>query len=84
VTRFSDAVGVLAAKVASAASVAEAAQASSEQATNLAQSAGGVSLDQELTDLITAQRAYEASARMITAIDEMLQTLIYSTGRAGL
>lgn len=83
VTVFSNAVGVLAAKVASATSVAEAAQVSSEQAATLAQSAGGVSLDQELTDLITAQRAYEASARMITAIDEMLQTLINSTGRVG-
>ncbi|MEZ5409098.1 MAG: flagellar hook-associated protein FlgK [Acidimicrobiales bacterium] len=83
VTVFSNAVGVLAAKVASATSVADAAQVASEQATSLAQSAGGVSLDQELTDLITAQRAYEASARMITAIDEMLQTLIHSTGRVG-
>ncbi len=83
VTVFSNAVGVLAAKVASATSVADAAQVASEQASSLAQSAGGVSLDQELTDLITAQRAYEASARMITAIDEMLQTLINSTGRVG-
>jgi flagellar hook-associated protein 1 len=83
VTVFSNAVGVLAAKVASATSVADAAAAASEQATALAQAAGGVSLDQELTDLITAQRAYEASARMITAIDEMLQTLILSTGHVG-
>jgi flagellar hook-associated protein 1 len=82
-TVFSNAVGVLAAKVASATSVSEAAQVASDQAANLAQSAGGVSLDQELTDLITAQRAYEASARMITAIDEMLQTLIHATGRVG-
>lgn len=82
VTVFSNAVGVLAAKVASASSVAEAAQASSTQATNLAQAAGGVSLDQELTDMVTAQRSYEASARMITAIDDMLQTLI-RMGRVG-
>ena len=38
--------------------------------------------DEELTDLITAQRSYEASARVMTAIDEMLQVLI-STGRVG-
>lgn len=83
VTTFSNAVGVLAAKVASARAVADAAQAASEQASGLAQAAGGVSLDEELTDLITAQRAFEASARMITTIDEMLQTLIRSTGRVG-
>lgn len=43
----------------------------------------GVSLDEELTELMSAQRAYEASARMVTAIDEMLRTLINSTGLVG-
>lgn len=43
----------------------------------------GVSLDEELTELMSAQRAYEASARVITAIDEMLRTLISSTGLVG-
>lgn len=82
-TVFSDAVGALAARVATATGTANAADAASAQASALAQAAGGVSLDEELTDLITAQRAYEASARMITAIDEMLQTLIHSTGLVG-
>ncbi|MGB5760574.1 MAG: flagellar basal body rod C-terminal domain-containing protein, partial [Acidimicrobiales bacterium] len=62
---------------------AEAAQAASAQAESLALAAGGVSLDEELTDLITAQRSYEASARLMTAIDEMLQTLINRTGLVG-
>ena len=39
-------------------------------------------LDEELTDLITAQRSYEASARLMTTIDEMLQTLM-TTGLVG-
>ncbi|MBN1517210.1 flagellar hook-associated protein FlgK [Candidatus Sumerlaeota bacterium] len=36
----------------------------------------GVSLDEESTNLIIFQRAYQASARMISAMDEILQTLI--------
>jgi flagellar hook-associated protein 1 FlgK len=82
-TAFTDLVGRLASRVATATGAAEAAEAASAQATNLAQSVGGVSLDEELTDLIMAQRSYEASARMITAIDEMLMTLINSTGLVG-
>ncbi|MEM9131569.1 MAG: flagellar hook-associated protein FlgK [Actinomycetota bacterium] len=73
----------LAATVNTAEGAAGAADAASALADNLALAAGGVSLDQELTDLISAQRAYEASARMMTAIDEMLQTLINRTGIVG-
>ncbi len=61
----------------------EAASLSSERAEGKRQSASGVNLDEELADLITAQRAYEASARMISAIDEMLDTLINRTGLVG-
>lgn len=80
---FVETVGSMAAKVASANGNAEAARAASIQADNLALAAGGVSLDEELTDLITAQRSYEASARLMTAIDEMIQTLINKTGLVG-
>ncbi len=80
---FVESVGAMAAKAASATGSAEAAQAASAQAESLALATGGVSLDEELTDLITAQRSYEASARLMTAIDEMLQTLINRTGLVG-
>lgn len=80
---FVESVGAMAAKVASAIGSADAAQAASAQAESLALATGGVSLDEELTDLITAQRSYEASARLMTAIDEMLQTLINRTGLVG-
>ncbi len=43
----------------------------------------GVNLDEELTNLMASQRAYEAAARMITAIDETLRTLIQNTGLVG-
>jgi flagellar hook-associated protein 1 FlgK len=48
------------------------------------QSVSGVSLDEEMTNLITYQRGYQASARTLTVMDEMLETLIEHTGRVGL
>lgn len=40
----------------------------------------GVSLDEEMVNLIKFQHAYQASARLISVIDELLQTLV-SLGR---
>jgi flagellar hook-associated protein 1 len=45
---------------------------------NQQQSVSGVNADEESIDLIKYQRAYQASARLLTIIDEMLQTLIAS------
>ena len=39
-------------------------------------SISGVSLDEEMTDLIRFQKAFQASARLITTIDEMLDTIV--------
>ena len=47
------------------------------------QSVSGVSLDEEMTNLISFQRGYQASARTLTAMDEMLETLIEHTGHGG-
>ncbi|WP_129723366.1 flagellar hook-associated protein FlgK [Xylanivirga thermophila] len=46
-------------------------------------SISGVSLDEEMTNLITYMHSYSAAARTITAMDEMLETLINRTGLVG-
>jgi flagellar hook-associated protein 1 FlgK len=43
----------------------------------------GVNLDEEMTNMLSYQRAYEAAARFMTAIDQMLDTLVNSTGLVG-
>lgn len=43
----------------------------------------GVDMDEETTNLITYQHAYQGAARVMTAIDEMLDTLINRTGLVG-
>ena len=47
------------------------------------ESISGVSLDEEAADVMRFQQAYSASARVITAIDEMLDQLINRTGTVG-
>jgi flagellar hook-associated protein 1 FlgK len=53
------------------------------QVTDERSSTSGVSLDQEATDLIRFQHAYEAAARVITTVDTMLDTVINGMGRVG-
>src|SRR3954468_5084911 len=48
------------------------------------QSASGVSMDEEMTNMVRFQRGYQASARAMSTMDEMLDTLINRTGRVGL
>jgi flagellar hook-associated protein 1 FlgK len=48
------------------------------------QSVAGVSLDEEMSNLIRFQRGYQASARTMTTLDDLLDTLINRTGRVGL
>lgn len=55
-------------------------QAVAEQMETLRQSAAGVNIDEELTRLIQFQYGYQASARVLTVLDEMLDHLINRTG----
>jgi len=43
----------------------------------------GVSLDEELMQLIRYQAAYDAASRLVSVMDEMLETLINRTGIVG-
>ncbi|RZU50446.1 flagellar hook-associated protein 1 FlgK [Krasilnikovia cinnamomea] len=43
----------------------------------------GVNLDEEMTNLLTYQRGYEAASRVLTTIDQMLDQLINRTGLVG-
>lgn len=47
-----------------------------DQYSQLRDAVSGVSLDEELTNLIKFQRAYQAAAQVISAADEMLQALL--------
>jgi flagellar hook-associated protein 1 FlgK len=43
----------------------------------------GVNLDEEMTNMLQFQHGYQAAGRLVTAIDEMLDTLINKTGLVG-
>lgn len=46
-------------------------------------SVSGVSMDEEATNMMTYVSAYNAASRLMTAMDEVLNTLINSTGLVG-
>ncbi len=50
---------------------------------NYRESFSGVSLDEETSNMLRYQHAYNAAARFMTTIDEMLAKLIEDTGRVG-
>ncbi|MEM1334047.1 MAG: flagellar hook-associated protein FlgK [Actinomycetota bacterium] len=55
---------------------AETANSIANRAIDEAESVSGVSVDEELATMMAAQRAYEASARVLRTVDEMMQTVI--------
>ncbi|MFS0787764.1 flagellar hook-associated protein FlgK [Shouchella sp. 1P09AA] len=62
---------------------AEAAQARLRNIDGNRMSVSGVSLDEELTMLVQFQHSYNAAARVMTAMDEMLNTVINGMGVVG-
>jgi flagellar hook-associated protein 1 len=60
------------------------ADAASAAATSTLASSAGVDLDEESTNLLAAQHSYQAAARVMSAIDQTLDTLINHTGTVGL
>ncbi len=55
-------------------------QLMSTQVTNQRSSVSGISTNDETTDLLTFQRAFEASSKFINTIDQMYQTIINTIG----
>jgi flagellar hook-associated protein 1 FlgK len=60
------------------------AQAALDSAEDRRQNVSGVSLDEEMANMLRFQRGYQASARAMSSIDDMLDTLINRAGRVGL
>ncbi|GAF10688.1 flagellar hook-associated protein FlgK [Paenibacillus pini JCM 16418] len=54
-----------------------------QQVESQRQSVSGVSIDEEMSDLIKFQHAYSAAARFMTTFDQLLDKLINSTGVVG-
>lgn len=54
-----------------------------DQTVNRRLSESGVSLDEEMTNMVKFQQAYNASARMITTLDEILDTTVNRLGMVG-
>lgn len=51
---------------------------------SLKSSVSGVNYDEEVTNMLTYQRAFQASSRVLTTLDDMLDTLINHTGHVGI
>ncbi len=58
-------------------------EAVTRQADAARDSVSGVSVDEEMTNLLMFQRAYEGAARVMTTVDQTLDTLINRTGLVG-
>jgi flagellar hook-associated protein 1 len=54
-----------------------------QQVDNARDGESGVSIDEEMASMVQFQHTYAAAARMMTAIDEMLDRLINGTGLVG-
>ena len=39
----------------------------------------GVNIDEELVNMITSQRVYQSAARIITVVDELLESIVNLT-----
>ena len=54
-----------------------------DQITVWRESVSGVNMDEEMTNMIRYQKGYNAAARVLTTLDEMLDKLINGTGVVG-
>lgn len=78
--RYATLVAQIGSGVRDAKTTQETAQAVLTAVSNQRQAVSGVSLDEEMTNLITFQRGYQASARALNVMNEVLDTLINQSG----
>ncbi len=78
--RYATLVAQIGSGVRNAKTTQETAQAVLTAVSNQRQAVSGVSLDEEMTNLITFQRGYQASARALNVMNEVLDTLINQSG----
>jgi flagellar hook-associated protein 1 FlgK len=69
-------VSAMSGKVSGVKASADTAHVLADNASQLRDASVGVNVDEEMTELMSQQRAYQAAARLVSVVDEMLQTLI--------
>lgn len=82
-TYFQKMIGTLAVESQEAGRLRDNSEALQLAVENRRQSVSGVSLDEEMTNMVTFQHAYNASARVLTALDEVLDKIINGMGLVG-
>ncbi|MCK6258680.1 flagellar hook-associated protein FlgK [Fictibacillus sp. KIGAM418] len=80
---YEGAIGKMAVDSQEAARLADNSLVLSDSVENRRQSVSGVSIDEEMTNLIQFQHAFNAAARNITVVDEMLDKIINGMGVGG-
>jgi flagellar hook-associated protein 1 len=73
---FRDAVTDLGSRKAYASSQLKVEQAAMDNLQNRKQQVSGVSMDEEMTRLVSVQKAYDAAAKVINTVDQMMQTIL--------
>lgn len=80
---YSSLIGTLGVQSENAQRTADNQQTLVNQIVNWRESVSGVNLDEEMTYMIKFQKGYNAAARVLTTMDEMLDKLINGTGVVG-
>jgi flagellar hook-associated protein 1 FlgK len=81
---YADLIGTIGADSATVQRQLATSQALVDNAHGRRQEVGGVAMDEEVTNMIRFQRGFQASSRVMSTVDEMLDVLINRTGRVGL
>ncbi len=77
---FASTIGVIASRTQAATRLNESHQLVASAVDNRRQAISGVSVDEELTNLIQLQHTFEASARVIQLVDDLLDTVVNRMG----